>query len=447
MTNGRLRSGGAKQRSAVLVLTLWIVVVLGVIATSLAFDVQVNSKLVLLQKEQLIAYNLAKGAIAVGMTHLQNDLLIDYADNPNQQFDAFSDVWAQPERREKEREAKLGKGTYELEIEDEEGKININVASPRVFKAMLEYYGYESPDSDDIANAIVDWRDSDDICVGASTEKENEHYSALLGQRIKSNTTAEELIYQCRNEPFLTTEELLDVYGVTPELFYGYDPDEREAADAAVRDRLAQGKRVTGKNKSKSKKSHWRNNDRKPLRDIVTVRGTGRVNINTASEEVLAVLLYAAGDCSNLEAAQSAAQSIVKYRGDPESGKRVDEDNAFHSLADLGKVSGLNPGTTAQLSSGGTLGVQIGFRSSTFIITGIGRVGRTTRIVKALVQRNLDTYNPDDARLVGNKGKIGTEHRRGGFAGRRLGQRRKDGDQIDDNLIRIPAIRVLQWIE
>ncbi|MGC8842181.1 MAG: hypothetical protein ACP5QZ_12120, partial [Candidatus Sumerlaeaceae bacterium] len=79
-------------------------------------------------------------AVAMGMTHLQNDLLIDFADNPNQQFDALSDVWAQPDRREKDREVKLGKGTYDLEIEDEESKININVASQRVLKAMLEFY-------------------------------------------------------------------------------------------------------------------------------------------------------------------------------------------------------------------------------------------------------------------------------------------------------------------
>lgn len=429
------------RRAAVLVLTLWMVVVLGVIATTLAFDIQVNSKLALLQKEQLIAYNLAKSAVALGMTHLQNDLLIDFADNPNQQFDALSDVWAQPDRREKEREVKLGKGTYELEIEDEESKININVASQRVLKAMLEFYGYEPPDSDDIANAIVDWRDRDDICVSSAGEKENEHYSALLGQRIKSGTTADELIYQCRNEPFLTIEELLDVYGITPELFYGYDPMEREAAERAVRDRLAQGKRASLKKISRYRRQP------KPLREIITVRGTGRVNLNTASEEVLTILAYAATNCTNMEAAEAAAQNIVQYRGDPERGKRPDPDNAFHSLADLAKVPGLNAGTLAQLSAAGTLGVQIGFRSSTFLITGIGRMGHSTRIVKALVSRNLDTYNPEDARLLSNKGKISADRRRGGFAGRRLGKQREAGDQIDDNLIRIPAIRVLQWIE
>src|SRR6186997_3162941 len=67
----------SKRRAVIMILVLWVVVVLGIIASSLAFDVQVSSKLTLIQREQFIAYNLAKSAIAVGMTHLQNDLLIE----------------------------------------------------------------------------------------------------------------------------------------------------------------------------------------------------------------------------------------------------------------------------------------------------------------------------------------------------------------------------------
>ena len=429
-----------KRRGAVLILTLWLVVVLGVIATSLLFEVQISSKLALLQKEQTIAYNLAKSAIALGMTHLQNDLLIDHAENPNQSFDSFADVWAQPERRDKEIEVKLGKGTYELEIEDEESRININVASQRLLKAMLEYYGYESPDSDEIANAIVDWRDRDDMCIGAPGEKENEHYSALLGQRIRSDTAAEDLIYQSRNESFLTEDELLDVFGITPELYYGYDPADLEAQEAAVRERLAVGKKVVTRKQSRKRQ------ERRPLREIITVRGSGRVNLNTASKEVLTILFYAANNASNFETAEAAAESIVKFRGGPGTNKRPDPDDAFKSLADLSKVPGLNSALLAQLSSAGALGVQMTFRSSVFRITGIGRVGSTEKMVQAIVTRNLDTYNPDDARLLSNRGKLGGgAAERGGFAIRgRLGRNRRD--EVD-NFIRIPAIRVLQWIE
>jgi type II secretory pathway component PulK len=431
-------TGFTRRRAAVLVLTLWLVVALTLMASSLGFDVQVNSKLAMLQRNRFVAYNLAKSAIAVGMTHLQNDLLIDYAENPNQPFDAPSDVWAQPDRKEKDVEVELGRGTYELEITDEDSKININIANQRVLKAMLEYYGYEAPDSDEIANAIVDWRDPDDMTLGAAGEKENEHYSELAGQKIRINTAPEDLIYQSRNEAFLTIEELLDVIGITPDLYYGYDPDTEEAREQKRRDDIALGKH--------SRERKRKENKTLPLKDIVTVRGSGRINVNTASQEVLTILLYAAGNCTDLNSAETAAKSVCDFRGGPGGRRTPDPDDAFRSLADLAKVPGLNQQNVGQLSSSGTFGVQLSFNSNTFKVTGIGRAGRVKRTVHAIVQRSLDTYNPDDMRLLSNKGKFG-RGLRGGFASRRGMRRRRRGGEVDDNLIRIPAIRVVQWIE
>jgi hypothetical protein len=233
---------------------------------------------------------------------------------------------------------------------------------------------------------------------------------------------------------------LLDVFGITPELYYGYDPADLEAQEAAIRERLTAGKKVV------MRKSSRKRNERRPLRDIITVRGSGRINLNTASQEVLTILFFAANNASNLETAEAAAESIVKFRGGPGTNKRPDADDAFKSLADLSKVPGLNSALLAQLSSAGALGVQMTFRSSVFRITGIGRVGGTAKVVQAIVTRNLDTYNPDDARLLSNRGKLGGRAaERGGFASRgRLGRNRRD--EVD-NFIRIPAIRVLQWIE
>lgn len=433
-----------RRRAAVLVLSLWIVLVLSVIASSLAFDVQVNSKLALLQRNQFLAYNLAKSAIGVGMTHLQNDRLIDHEENPNQQYDAFSDVWAQPERREKDLEVELGKnGTYELEISDEESKININVAGQKVLKALVEFYGFEPPDSDDIANAILDYRDQDDVATGATAEKENEHYSGLLGQKITRRTNPEELIYQCANEPFLVPEALMDVAGIDAELFYGYDPEAADAKEEQIRNAIAQGKHVAQRKASKRQKQL-------PLKDVITVRGNGRVNVNTASEEVLTILMYAGQNCQNLDGAQSTAESIVQFRGTAKKGRAPDPDDAFKSAADLQKVPGVNPQAISSMSGSG-MGASIGFNSEIYAVKGIGRVytgPKNNRVpsvqktVTAIVQRKLDVYNPDDAQLASNAGSGSRPKRQ--FNTRRTS---KGGKGEADNYIRIPAIRVVQWIE
>ncbi len=84
-------------------------------------------------------------------------------------------------------------------------------------------------------------------------------------------------------------------------------------------------------------------------------------------------------------------------------------------------------------------------------VKGIGRVytgpknNRTPSVQKtvtAVVQRKLDVYNPDDAQLASNAGS-------GKRAPRQFNTRRssRGGKGEADNYIRIPAIRVVQWIE
>lgn len=433
---GRLRIAGARKRAVILVLTLWIVVVLSLIASSLVFEVQVSSKLTLLQREQFIAYNLAKSAIGVGMTHLQNDLLIEQQENPNQLYDAPSDVWAQPGVREKDLQVVIDKDykdrTYELEITDEEGKLPLNTASPRILKAMMEFYGYEPPDSDEIAAAIVDYRDQDDMASNAPGEKENEYYSAALGQKIADEMDPSQLVYRNPNEPFLTVEQLLDVYGIQPEVFYGYDPEAQEEADLAARDAIAQGRKVSRQRERRGRRVL-------PMKDIVTVNSRGRININTASVEVLTILFYAANNFTSMESAQAAAEAIVDFRGDGRKTRAPSPDDAFKSLPDVAKVPGVDANALNQL---GSMGVQPGFQSETFAVTGIGRTSRAQRTITAIVERKLEVYDPNSARLEGTRQNSRPARRPGGA--RRGGRRR--GAEADD-YIRIPAVRVLQWMD
>ncbi|MGI8906441.1 MAG: general secretion pathway protein GspK [Candidatus Sumerlaeaceae bacterium] len=425
---------GSGRRAIVLVLVLWVVIVLGIIASSLAFDVQVSSKLTLIQREQFIAYNLAKSAIAVGMTHLQNDLLIEQQENPNQLYDAPSDVWAQPGRREKDIEVEIDKEhkdrSYEVEVADEEGKIPLNNASPRLLKGLLEFYGYEAPDSDEVAAAIVDYRDQDDMCASAPGEKENEHYSAALGQRISNNMDSAQLAYQCPNEPFMTVEQLLDVYGIQPEVFYGYDPAESEARDLKTRDAIAEGRKAPRQRQRKGRKVL-------PMKDVVSVSTQGRVNLNTAPVEVLTVLIYAANNFASIDSAHSAAEAIAEFRGDGRRGRIPNEEDAFKSLPDVAKVPGVDANALNQL---GGMGVQPSFHSEIFSVLGIGKTARAQRTITAVVERKLEVFDPNSARLSSNKN--------GRTPARRVpGSRRKKGGEQQDDYIRVPAVRVLQWID
>lgn len=448
---GRWLRGGEGQprrrgRAVVLVITLWIVVVLGVIASSLAFDVQVGSKLAMLQREQFMAHNLAKSAVALGITHLQNDMIIDYEENPNQPYDAFSDVWAMRDIREKDRVVEVDPKdhpdrTYEVKIEDEEGKIPLNFANFKIMKAMMEYYGFEAPDSDEIAYAIVDYRDQDDMSGAEPGSYENEYFSGLMGQRVQPDMSPDLLEYRCPNEKYLTTDQLLDVYGLNqfPEIYLGYDPDEKAEKALEARDAAAMGNRVR-----QARERRRRGREPLPIKDIVTVipQGNGRVNINTASVEVLTILIHAATEFASIEQAKAAAEAIADFRGD-DAKRGPDPDAAFKSIKDVQQVPGVDVGALGKLAS---LGIQPVFKSETFRVVGTGRTRNAQREVEAIIQRKLEVYNPDDARLASNRGR-GVDRKRSDRRNRRRGGKERGGDRPDDNYIRIPAVRVLQWIE
>jgi DNA uptake protein ComE-like DNA-binding protein len=87
-------------------------------------------------------------------------------------------------------------------VDDEGSKININTANR---DTLMRLPGM----TEDVADAIIDWRDTDEN-PGASGA-ESDYYETLQPP------------YRCKNGPFETVEELLLVKGVTPDLLYGYD--------------------------------------------------------------------------------------------------------------------------------------------------------------------------------------------------------------------------------
>jgi len=138
---------------------------------------------------------------------------------------------------------KLGDDYYVFSIIDESGKINLNLltdSSGVIMNNLLVNLGVKKEDADTIVDAILDWKDGDELrrLHGA----ESDYYMSLPNP------------YRSKNGTFDTIEEALTVKGMTPEILYG--------------------------------------NSRQPgIFDFLTVRATGGgININSAPREVLAAL-------------------------------------------------------------------------------------------------------------------------------------------------------------
>jgi general secretion pathway protein K len=104
-------------------------------------------------------------------------------------------------------EEAYGGGTYGVRMIDEGGKISLNRADEALLRKVFETLGLDAKAQEEVADAILDWRDPDDLhrLHGA----EDEYYQKLPEP------------YRAKNGPFDSVDELLQVRGITRELFFG----------------------------------------------------------------------------------------------------------------------------------------------------------------------------------------------------------------------------------
>jgi general secretion pathway protein K len=179
----------ARARGVALVLVLWAVALLTVIASSFAFTSRTETLLARTQIASVRAQVLANAGIERALYEL---------------FKPASD----PERW------KLDGRTYPwdfdgvsvgISIRDESAKINLNRAPEALVKGLLKNAGLNDEDVARLADAIADWRDSDDFRRPNGAEARD--YEAA-GRN-----------YKPANAPFETIDELRLVLNMTPELF------------------------------------------------------------------------------------------------------------------------------------------------------------------------------------------------------------------------------------
>lgn len=101
----------------------------------------------------------------------------------------------------------FGGGSYKVDIQDESGKININLVSEQQLLALVEASGIGQPDAGIITDSILDWRDAD--TAHRLNGAEDDYYQTMNPP------------YKVKNGRIDTVEELLLVRGITPEYFYG----------------------------------------------------------------------------------------------------------------------------------------------------------------------------------------------------------------------------------
>ena len=230
------------EKGLAFILVVWVLVLLIALGTEFAFSMRTEVNTTRNYKEDRETYFLAKAGIQLAMAELlqkasfhsitpeKGYIIGKPATSAKDQEEAqptsiFSQKTEDSNSEETEEEIyesvrediPLGQGTITYEIDDENGKLNLNNVSREILVKALELNGLEQgSERDGIADSILDWIDPDDNhrLNGA----ENDYYLSQFPP------------YRAKNGPLDSLEELLRVKGMSKELLYG-DTQYDEAED------------------------------------------------------------------------------------------------------------------------------------------------------------------------------------------------------------------------
>lgn len=323
------------KKGSVLMIALWIVVFLVMFALSLGNRVFLSLRLARYQRDSLKAVWLAKSGINRAVWELKKD-----AKSPDG-YDGLDENWStglDDSGKSIFENVKLREdyeGTFNvrylsdktknkyLSVEDEERKLNVNVADKKLLMELFTSAGFSS-DAFELSEFILKWRGS--------------------------TFTTEEIF---KKEFLKVPEELLLVFE-----YYFYQLKNIEKKEAALK--------------------AWELFDE--IKELVTVYGADKLNINTVSKENLVILAntMAKGDSVKESAVADITDKLIKLRGEKHLTKSGD---VFFDGLIVKEKSLLDDLMKAVI-----------FQSNNFKIQSAGSFANVARHIDAVYDRTADKF-------------------------------------------------------
>lgn len=190
------------SKGAILIVVLWLLLAMGLLALSFSASIRTEVNATKNVVDQKQSYYVARAGVEYALSKiLESQMAFFQAQQVSQSLESIPSVLTGSARLQ------LGDGTAEVQIIDETGKLNVNLAPAHLIWNVLIMVGIDPREADIITDSVEDWRDRDDLyrANGAETD----YYQSL------------ESPYVAKNGPLDVAEELLLVRGVTPQIYYG----------------------------------------------------------------------------------------------------------------------------------------------------------------------------------------------------------------------------------
>ena len=308
------------ERGFALLSVMLVLALLAVVVTEFSMSARLESSMIRSYRDGVLATHLAEGAVQQALREilgpgtvvaLDDDGSLSFYRAPDTGTGSTGTASTKVARLPRQR-VPLGAGEFSYRISDEEARINVNTAGPDRLERLLATAGLDKQTRDTIIDSLQDWKDADDLrrINGAESEE-------YLKQPVP---------YRARNGALQDAAELLQIHGVTRDIYRGVQ-------------------------------------DHPGLADLVTVVGRDTVNMNTAPAPVLTSL-----GLSDAEVAEITSTRVrTPYTAVPPrfAGKGLGVGSVTFRIEAEGRIGGEPRARIvaiiqrqAQLSSAGATGVK-----------------------------------------------------------------------------------------
>ena len=263
-------------KASILILSLWSLCLLSTFAVILGFGVRQKLTLVNRLDERDRLHFIAEAGIKKAISQIKKEPEKDYA--------ALKDDWSNNTGVFKDID--IGDGKFSISRDyinehiglteswygliDEESKININKANQTILERLFRLVDFDETQAQELAAAIVDWRDSDSELSIPLGSAEDSYYRNL------------EYSYEAKDADFEVLEEILLVKGMDRNIF-------------------------------------------EKIKNYITIYGSGKINVNTASKVVLLALGLS----------QDLVDKIVSFRLGEDGIIGTSDDNVFDTPSNI----------------------------------------------------------------------------------------------------------------
>jgi general secretion pathway protein K len=191
------------RRGVALVLVLWLIVVLGAITAAVVASSRSGSQVLVNARTRIVARYASESGIVAARPLLQQ---LAFAYSPSQQVLAITALNGAMQDLQ---EVDLGAARFGVTLTDLNARLDLNQSDPEAVVGLISEFTSRSA-AQSIGDALLDWRDGDDLVRSQGAEKE-------AYQRAGS-------AYVPRNAPLTRLDELLRIRGVTDSLAQMLDP-------------------------------------------------------------------------------------------------------------------------------------------------------------------------------------------------------------------------------